>query len=438
MTLKTRSRSFGQTVPERLMLVRFALLITVISVTTSGFGVDWPEFRGPTGQGVASVRDLPVTWSESENVAWKVEVPGLGWSSPAVVSGRVFVTTAVPQDAQTQSLRVLCLDAATGKKIWDQELFQQIGPVEIHKKNSHASSSPLVVGDRVFVHFGPHGTASLDFSGNIIWKTNRLKYLPRHGTGGSPALAGDRLIICCDGHDQQFVAAVSTKTGELLWRKDRGLSPAKGFSFGTPLVITLGDKSQAICPGSDAVMAFDPDSGDEIWRLRYDGYSVVPRPIFAGGLVVISTGYDEPKVLGIDPTGAGDVTESHLKWTVSRGAPNNPSPVAVGTDLYMVSDDGILSCVELATGKQRWQKRLGGAYSASLLFADGRVYVQDEEGKGTVVKPGPRFESLAENTIAPGERTFASYAAIDGALFIRSESHLYRIGGAATVASSSK
>lgn len=420
------------------MLVRFALLITSFSVMTSAHAADWPEFRGPTGQGATSVRDLPVTWSESENVAWKVEVPGLGWSSPAVVGGRVFLTTAVPQDAETQSLRAICLDAATGKRVWDQELFQQVGAVEIHTKNSHASGSPLVVGDRVFVHFGPHGTACLDFSGNIIWKSNKLKYLPRHGTGGSPALTGDRLIICCDGHDQQFVAAVSTKNGEILWRKDRGLSPAKGFSFGTPLVIAVDGKEQAVCPGSDAVMAFDPASGDEIWRVRYEGYSVVPRPIYAGGLVVISTGYDDPKVLAIDPTGTGDVTESHLKWTVSRGAPNNPSPVAVGEDLYMVSDDGIFSCVELATGKQRWQKRLGGAYSASLLSADGKIYVQDEQGKATVVKPGSKFESLAENTIAPGERTFASYAAVDGALFIRSESHLYRIGSEATVASSSK
>jgi outer membrane protein assembly factor BamB len=275
-------------------------------------------------------------------------------------------------------------------------------------------------------------------NGNIVWKTNKLKYLPRHGTGGSPALAGDRLIICCDGHDQQFVAAVSAKSGEVLWKKERGLEPVKGFSFGTPLIIDVKDNAQAICPGSEAVMAFDPASGDEIWRVRYEGYSVVPRPIYAGGLVVISTGYDDPKVLAIDPTGTGDVTDSHLRWTVSRGVPNNPSPVAVGADLYMVADDGILTCVELATGKQRWQKRLGGAYSASLLFADGRIYVQDEQGKATVVKPGATFESLAENTLAPGERTFASYAAIDGALFVRSESHLYRIGSADSVASSTK
>jgi outer membrane protein assembly factor BamB len=416
-----------------MSFVRFAAITSSLFLSAPVIAADWPQFRGPTGQGTATVTDLPITWSESENVAWKIEVPGQGWSSPAVVGNRVYLTTAVPEDGDSQSLRAICVDAVSGKTIWNQELFQQFGPVEIHSKNSHASSSPLVVGDRVFVHFGPHGTAALDLAGNIIWKTNKLKYLPRHGTGGSPALAGDRLIICCDGHDQQFVAAVSIKTGEILWRKDRGLAPAKGFSFGTPLVIDVGGKSQAICPGSEAVMAFDPVSGDEIWRVRYDGYSVVPRPIYAGGLVVMSTGYDDPKLLAIDPTGTGDVTDSHLKWTVERGAPNNPSPVAVGDDLYFVSDAGVLTCVELATGKQRWQKRLGGEYSASLLFADGRIYVQDEHGKAIVFKPGPKFESVAENTIAPGERTFASYAAIDGALFLRSESHLYRIGSAAAV-----
>jgi outer membrane protein assembly factor BamB len=174
-------------------------------------------------------------------------------------------------------------------------------------------------------------------------------------------------------------------------------------------------------------MALDPATGDEVWRVTFDGYSLVPRPIFAADLIVMSTGYDDAQLLAIDPTGQGDVTESHVRWTVTRAAPNNPSPVAIGEDVYFVSDNGILSCVELATGQKRWQERLGGDYSASLLYADGKLYVQDEHGKAFVIRPGKAFELIAENTIAGGARTYASYAATDGALFIRSENDLYRI-----------
>jgi outer membrane protein assembly factor BamB len=390
-------------------------------------GDDWPQFRGSTQQGIADVRNLPVQWSETENVAWKVDVPGLGWSSPAIEKGKLFLTTAVPGEGDTQSLRAMCFDVNSGQLLWDKELFRQAGPVEIHSKNSHASATPLISGDRVYVHFGPHGTAALTLQGDVIWTNTELTYGPTHGVGGSPALAGDRLVICCDGHDKQFVAALSTKDGSIVWKKDRDMGAPKGFSFGTPLVLEINGRTQAICPGSNVVTAYDPANGDEIWRCRYEGYSVVPRPVYAGGVVVISTGYDDPILLAIDPTGAGDVTETHLKWSRDRGAPNNPSPVAVGDDLYFVSDNGILSSVNAADGKQRWQHRLGGDYSASLLYGDGKIYVQDEHGRAVVFKPGKKFEEVAENHWAEEQRTYASYAAIDGALFLRSESALYRI-----------
>ncbi len=396
---------------------------------------DWPQFRGPTAQGLSDARRLPVSWSETENVAWKTEIPGLGWSSPVLAGDRLFITTAVPQDDDVQSLRVVCVDSRTGTVLFNNELFRTEGKVEMHKKNSHASASPVIDGGRVFCHFGPHGTAAIDLEGAILWKTTELKYLPQHGVGGSPALAGDRLIISCDGHDTQYVVALDSQTGSILWKTPRDIGFSKGFSFGTPLVIDVNGQSQAICPGSGAIVSYDPATGQELWRVRHGNWSVVPRPVYAGGLVIAATGYEKGKVLAIDPAGRGDVTDTHVKWSLDRGVPYNPSPVVVGDDVYFVADAGIISCLDVRTGKTHWTERVGGKFSASLLYADGKIYAQDEEGRAIVFKPGHTFEKIAENEFANGLRTYASYAAIDGALFLRSESHLYRVGEKARVAS---
>lgn len=407
-----------------------AVVIGLAVLTLSSMSVaDWPQFRGATGQGTSDAVRTPVIWGETENVAWKTAIDGLAWSSPAVVDGRIYITTAVPgADGEAQTLRALCLDAASGTVIWDQELFQQTGEVEIHGKNSHASPTPLVDGGRVYVHFGPHGTACLTTDGEIVWTTQKLEYGPRHGTGASPALAGDMLVIPCDGWDVQYVVGLDRNTGEIKWKTERDTNPTKGFSFSTPLIIEAGGRLQAVCPASDAVFAYDPATGDEIWRVRYgDGYSVVPRPLFAHGLVYVCTGYNQPLLLAIDPTGSGDVTDSHVKWSVRRAVPHNPSPIVVGNELYFVSDQGVATCVDALTGEQHWQERLGGNFSASPVAADGKVYFQDENGAAIVVTAGPEFRELARNNWSGGVRTFASYAVLDGALIIRSETHLYRI-----------
>jgi outer membrane protein assembly factor BamB len=372
---------------------------------------------------------LPATWSETEHVAWKVPLDGLGWSSPVVAEGRIYLTTAVERGGDARTLRALCLDARTGRTIWDKEVFQQRGPAEKHGKNSHASPTPLVEAGRVYVHFGPHGTACLTTEGEVVWSTQQLKYGPRHGNGGSPALAGDLLIICCDGWDAQYVVGLDKGSGRIRWKTPRETSPAKGFSFSTPLVIEANGQSQAVCPGSDAVFAYDAATGDELWRVDYDGYSVIPRPVFAEGLVFVSSGYDRAELIAIDPVGRGNVTQTHVKWRTTRNAPHSASPLAVGTELYFVSDDGVARCVDARTGEEHWRKRLGGNYSASPTYADGKVYFQDEHGTATVVQAGTEGEELARNTFADGARTFASYAVADDALFIRSETHLYRIAG---------
>jgi outer membrane protein assembly factor BamB len=409
-------------------------LLALILTPLAADAADWPQFRGPTGQGTSDSADAPLTWSDTDNIAWKQPIPGLAWSSPAVVDDRIYLTTAVPgAGGSSQSLRALCLDARTGATIWDEGLFRQTGEVEIHSKNSHASPTPVVESDRVYVHFGPHGTACLTTAGETVWTTEKLKYGPRHGTGASPAIAGDLLVIPCDGWDMQYVVGLERDTGEIRWKIDRDTAPTKGFSFSTPLIIEANGRAQAVCPASDAVFAYDPATGNELWRVRYkDGYSVVPRPLFAHGLVYVCSGYDQPQLLAIDPTGSGDVTTSHVKWRVRRAVPHNPSPLVVGDALYFVSDGGVASCVDALTGEQHWQERLGGDFSASPVAADGKVYFQDEHGTAIVIEAGPQFRELARNSWGGGGRTFASYAILDGALIIRSETHLYRVESTAS------
>jgi outer membrane protein assembly factor BamB len=391
---------------------------------------NWPEFRGPTGQGLAT-KALPTEWNATKNVVWKQPLPGLGWSSPIVWEGKVYLTASVPvagSDNGDQSLTALCLDAKTGKLLWEKEVFRQDGKKapRIHEKNSHASPTPLTDGQRLYVHFGHQGTAALDLNGKVLWEQTGLRYEPVHGNGGAPVLVGDLLVFSSDGFDQQFVAALDRTTGKQVWKTDRDSDSFKKFSFGTPLVIAVKGKQQIVSPGAGAVCAYDPANGKEIWRVNYgDGYSVVPRPVFGLGLVFLSTGYDTPEFLAIRADGQGDVTKSHVAWSLKKGAPLTPSPLLVGDELYLVSDQGIASCLDARTGKVHWQERIGGAHSTSPLHADGKVYCQSEEGVGTILKAGKKFEVLARNSL--GERTLASYAAVDGVLFIRTEKHLYRI-----------
>jgi len=391
----------------------------------------WPEFRGPTGQGISLATNVPITWSSSNNVAWKVALPGNGWSSPVLSENRLFITAAVPNpDGASVSLHAFCLDADDGAIIWDQEVFapdsSQAGLK--HDKNSQSSPTPILDGDRLYVHFGHLGTAALDLSGNVIWRQTGVKYTPVHGNGGSPALVNDELVFSCDGRTNPFVVALDTRNGDIRWQVPRDSSAVRKFSFCTPLVIDLNDAQQVILPGSGYVGAYDPADGCEIWRVRYgEGFSVVPRPVYAHGLLFITTGFETANLLAIDPLGAGgDVTGSHIKWTCRHGVPTTPSLLATGNELYFVSDGGVASCLDAMTGNTIWNERLGGDFSASPIAAEGRIYFLDESGVGYVLRGGHKFELLAKNDL--GERTLASYAVADNALFIRSEFHLWRIG----------
>jgi outer membrane protein assembly factor BamB len=398
---------------------------------------DWPGFRGPTGQGISTAHDVPVEWNARKNIAWAVEIPGRGWSSPVLVGGRIYLTTAVAEhNGGAVSLRVLCLNAADGKGVWDVEVLRP-DPAAVramHQKNSAASATPLVVGDRIYAHFGHLGTAALDLSGNVIWRQTTLKYPPVHGNGGSPVLVDGLLIFNCDGARDPFIVALDARTGDIKWRTPRDIRTRSPFSFCTPLVIEVGGKQQVISPASGFVGAYDPATGQEIWRVRYgEGYSVVPRPVYSHGLLILSSGFDTPVLYAIRPEGArGDVTNSHVAWTLRKGAPTTPSPVVVGDEVYCVSDGGIATCADVKTGRVHWTHRLNGGFSASPVTAEGRVYFQNETGVGYVIEAGKTFKQLAENDL--GERSLASYAVTDGTLFIRTESHLVRVGAGNTQA----
>jgi outer membrane protein assembly factor BamB len=387
---------------------------------------DWTQFRGPTGEGTTTTKGLPVEWGPEQNVVWRVDVPGLGWSSPVVQGERVFLTTAVPVGGDAdgpQSLRTLCLNAGTGKTLWDVEVFRQ--PEDpVHQKNSHASPTPIVEGERVFVHFGTHGTACLTTAGEVVWKQSKIAYDMVHGTGGSPALVGDVLAFSCDGAKDPFVVALDKHTGEVRWKSPRPVvKDPKKFAFSTPLVIEVDGQPQLVSPAAGQVVAYEPQTGSVLWTVPHSGYSVIPRPVYGHGLVFLSSSYNTAELLAIRP-GTSE-RKAEVVWKARRGAPHTPSPLLVGDELYFVSDNGIGSCVDARTGKVHWQQRLEGNYSASPLFGDGKVYFQSEQGVGTVVQAGPEFERLAQNDL--GSRTLASVAVVDADFLIRTEDALYRV-----------
>ena len=380
---------------------------------------DWPQFRGPTGQGVSEERGLPLTWSETKNVRWKVAIPGRGWSSPVIQGDRVWLTTATEEG---KSLRAIAIDRNTGAILHNVEVFNLKSAKLANSKNSFASPTPIIEGDRVYLHFGAFGTACITQSGEIVWKT-KLEYdNGQHGTGGSPVIYEDLLIVSCDGNDAQFVVALDKATGKVRWKKMR-----EGYqAYTTPLVVSLPGGDQVISPGAFRAIAYEPRTGKEIWHVKYgEGFSNVPRPVYGHGLVFICTGFQQASLLAVQPDGRGDVTKSKVVWRLDRGVSLTPSPLLVGNELYIVTDNGIATCIDAKTGEELWRARLGGNHSASPIYADGKIYFLSEEGESVVIAPGRKLQHLATNQL--DGPTLASMAVSGGSLFIRSQTHLYRI-----------
>jgi outer membrane protein assembly factor BamB len=405
--------------PAGVCIKLIAFLLLFVFPSPPILAGDWPQFRGPTGQGYSDEHGLPLTWSETKNVRWKVAIPGKGWSSPVIQSDRIWLTTATEEG---KSLRAISVDRNTGAILLNVEVFRLKSLGQISPKNSYASPTPVLEGDRVYVHFGAHGTACITQSGEIVWKT-RLEYdNGQHGAGGSPVLYEDLLIVSCDGLDVQFVVALDKLTGKIRWKKSR-----EGYqAYTTPLVVPLAAGDQIISPGAFRAIAYDPRTGKERWQVKYgEGFSNVPRPVYADGLVFICTGFQQPSLLAVRLDGHGDITKSHIAWTLKRGAPLTPSPLLVDTELYLISDNGIATCVDAKTGNTYWQVRLGGNHSASPIYADGRIYFLSEEGESVVIAPGKQFKALAQNQL--DGQTLASMAVSGGSIFVRSLTHLYRL-----------
>ncbi|MBI5758124.1 MAG: PQQ-binding-like beta-propeller repeat protein [Planctomycetales bacterium] len=408
------------------------LLAVVLVVQCSQAADEWPQFRGPGGQGHAVATGLPVTWSESEHVTWKTAIPGAGWSSPVISGDQIWFTTATDVEGTPpgKSLRAVCVDRSSGMIRHDIEVFRLVSPPLLNAKNTFASPTPVLEAGRLYVHFGTYGTACLDTtSGEVLWKNEELKLDHKEGPGSSPVLHGDKLILTCDGTDVQFVAALDKATGKVVWNTKRtgklNFVPDFRKAYCTPLVITTDGKTQVIVPGADQVIAYDPASGDEIWKARYVGFSNVPRPVFGHDLVFVCTGYMKPELWAIRPNGSGTVEESHITWKTKKQIPTNPSPLLVGDSLFIANDRGIFTCFDAKSGEELWTERVGGNFSSSPLFADGRIYISSEEGLTHVLKPGRKFESLAKNQL--DGRILASPAVVDHAIYLRTDKSLYRI-----------
>lgn len=394
---------------------------------------DWPQFRGPGGQGHSAATNVPMKWSEQENIAWKTAIPGLGWSSPAMQGQQIWITTATDDG---HSLRAIAVDRESGKTLHDVEVFRLENPGSIHANNSHASPTPYLEGDRVYVHFGAHGTACLSTAGEILWKNQELKYDHRHGPGGSPVVWKDLVFVSCDGTDVQFVVALDKDTGKIRWKRDRQhISEERKtgklevpMAYCTPLLVELDGRTQLLALGSDAIVAHDPATGDELWWFGYSGYSNVARPVLDAGRLFFTSGFGKPTFYAITAGGAGDVTEKNKLWSNEKSGivPLDVSPLVVGSEVYTISDSGIGVCYDAESGKPRWQKRLGNKFWASPVVAEGRIYCLDESGTTNVLAAGPKYEVLATNVLdGPAQ---ASPAILDGAIYLRTEKHLYRIG----------
>ena len=412
---------------------------------------DWPQFRGPTGDGVSRARGLPLVWSENQNVAWKAPIPGHGRSSPVVLDDRVWLTTAVgvpdgdsrgenlakgpaadapSRGAKRLSLAVLCLDRQSGRLLYQTELFSLDNPGPIHPLNSHATPTPAVEAGKLFADFGAYGTACIDTAtGKRLW-TTRLAVDHQLGPASSPAVFQDWLYLVRDGCDLQYVAALAKDTGREVWRTPRPPIEAESGpfkkSFSTPLIVKHGGQTQVIAVGPHWVVAYEPASGRELWRVRHGkGYSIAPRPVFGHGLIYVCTGDYVAQLWAIRVDGQGDVTETHVAWKATSQIPLMSSPLLVADELYFVSDTGVASCLDAQRGTLHWRERLGGNYAASPILADGRIYFFSREGKTVVLQPGRTYNPVAQSQLEA--TVIATPAAVGNAIFLRSDMHLYRI-----------
>lgn len=382
----------------------------------------WPRWRGPSGQGVVESSGYPDKWSGSENVLWKVQVPGRGNSSPTVWDGRVFLTTAA-EDGSRRS--ILCFRRDSGELLWRADAPP--APAEkLYPKNSYASSTPFTDGERVYAYFGNAGLLAVDMNGNQVWHHSFGVITLYHGPGGTPLLYQDRIIMYQDQREGSFIAALDKKTGKIIWKKPR----EEQIGWGSPIAIRAGGRDEIIVSSQNWVRAYNPANGAELWRVHGNTMEVIPTCAVGEGLVICPSGRAGP-TLAIRPGGRGDVTATHVAWQSPKGSPFIPSPLVYGKFLYQVNDmTSVVTCYEAATGKVMWQGRLGEAaresFSASPIGVDGKVFFTNDNGETFVLAAGPKFNLLHVNRL--NERTLATPALVDGRWYFRTERHLIAIG----------
>ena len=428
------------------------VLLTAAALTAHA--ENWPEWRGPTGQGISSVQGLPESWSETQGVAWKTALPGRGHSTPVVWGDYIWVTTALEKAASAEaaerrlksntgdqpvtvlesvSLRAVAVDRSSGQVVKNVELLNVAEPQWVHQLNSYASPSPVVEEGRLYGHFGALGTACLDTqSGQVLWQNRELQIMHENGPGSTPVLWEGLLIIHFDGSDQQFIAALDKATGKLVWKTARSgqmrENPQQRKAYGTPLMVTMNGKPVVVSPAADWLYGYEPATGKELWKLPYGelGFSMSVRPVADESHVYFSTCFGKSQMLAVRYAG---LETPEVAWSNKRNAPKMCSPVLMNGLLYYVDDGGIVSCVDAATGEAVYRERLGGKFSASPIVAGDKIYFASREGVVSVIPAGREFKILFQNSLEGG--LMASPVAVDGALFLRSDSALYRIGGPA-------
>lgn len=424
-----------------------AVLLLVVGCFAAHAADNWPQYRGPDGDGHSTAKGLPLTWSETNNVKWKTPIHGRAWSSPVIWGNQIWLNTATEDG---RDLFAVCVNRDTGKVIHDLKLFTIEKPQFAHKFNTHGSPTPVIEAGRVYITFGAAGTACLDTkTGKTLWERRDLECNHYRGAGSSPILFENLLIMNFDGSDHQFIIALDKKTGKTAWLQKRSIDykdlDANGKpdsegdwrkAFSTPHLATLDGKLTLISQGAKAVYGYEPRTGKEIWRVEERlNHSGSARPSVGHGLVFVNTGWSQGQIIAFRPGKPGEVLDANstetaagslqLAWKSKRNVPKKPSLQLAGDLLFSIDDGGVASCLEAKTGAEVWRERVGGNYSSSPLFADGRIYFFSEEGKTAVIEAGRQFKKLAENTLADG--FMASPAVTGKAIILRTKTHLYRI-----------
>src|ERR1043166_933849 len=362
-----------------------ACAVTLFAFAARAASADWPEFRGPAGDGHAAAGEhAPLHWSETNNVKWKTAIPFKGWATPVVMDGRVWLTTAAEDG---HDFYAICLDADTGKVLFNEKLFHRDNPEPLGNgasMNSYATPAPAIESGRVYAHFGSSGTACLDAkTGKTVWKREDLRCRHYRGPSSSVVLFENLVILTFDGADLQYVVGLDKATGKTIWKTDRSVQwndqdssdqmvrdGDRRKAHSTPLIATAGGKPIMISSGAKAAYGYDPRNGKELWMVQYNDWSEAPRPVFGNGLAYIVTGFTKPEIWAIQPDGHGDVTDTKVKWRLKTHIGKYASPILVDGLIYTASDESFLSCVDADTGQVVWAERIGGKYAASPIYAD--------------------------------------------------------------------